>query len=157
MTLSSISFSAFGQAEFWIGVGVLAGIYGIFVLGLQLNVGYTGISNFGAAAFMAVGAYTMGILVVKTGLSFWLAFPLAVLAASLASPSIAATFVPYSDPADQGRQAWPGNLGLSFDVLSPISVTALGVFNASGNGIIIVASVAANRRSRPGHRIRAKA
>ena len=37
MTLSSISFSAFGQAEFWIGVGVLAGIYGIFVLGLQLN------------------------------------------------------------------------------------------------------------------------
>src|SRR5437588_9952188 len=45
MTLSAISFSAFGHAEFWIGVGVLAGIYGIFVLGLQLNVGFTGIIN----------------------------------------------------------------------------------------------------------------
>ena len=28
--------------NFWIGVGILAGIYGIFTLGLQLNVGFTG-------------------------------------------------------------------------------------------------------------------
>ena len=48
--------------NFWIGVGVLAGIYGIFTLGLQLNVGFTGIFNFGQAGFMAVGAYSMVIL-----------------------------------------------------------------------------------------------
>ena len=46
--------------DFWIGVGVLAGIYGIFTLGLQLNVGFTGLLNFGQAGFMAIGAYAMG-------------------------------------------------------------------------------------------------
>lgn len=66
---------------FWTGVGILAGIYTLFALGLQLNVGYTGILNFGQAGFMAVGAYAMAILVVKTGWSFWLAMPAAVLIA----------------------------------------------------------------------------
>src|ERR671925_1503274 len=44
-----------------------------------LPFGFTGIVNFGAAGFMAVGAYSMAILVLKVGLSFWLALPLAVL------------------------------------------------------------------------------
>ena len=47
---------------FWTGVGVLAGIYALFTLGLQLNVGFTGIINFGQAGFMAIGGYTMAIL-----------------------------------------------------------------------------------------------
>jgi len=42
----------------------------------------------------------------------------------------------YTDPANQGTQAWPGNLGLNFNVQSPITVTSLGVFNASGSGTI---------------------
>jgi branched-chain amino acid transport system permease protein len=77
MTLAAIDFSAFGQPEFWIGVGVLAGIYGIFTLGLQLNVGFTGIINFGQVGFMCVGAYAMAILVLKAHWSFWLALPAA--------------------------------------------------------------------------------
>jgi len=81
MTLSAISFSAFGHAEFWIGVGVLAGIYGIFVLGLQLNVGFTGIINFGQVGFMSIGAYAMAILVLKAHLSFWLSLPTATAVA----------------------------------------------------------------------------
>ena len=64
---------------FWIGVGILAGIYGIFTLGLQLNVGYTGILNFGQAGFMAIGAYSAVILVVSVGLPFLLALPLSML------------------------------------------------------------------------------
>jgi branched-chain amino acid transport system permease protein len=67
--------------SFWTGVGVLAGVYTIFTLGLQLNVGYTGIVNFGQAGFMAIGAYAMAILVVKSGWSFWLALPAGVLIA----------------------------------------------------------------------------
>jgi branched-chain amino acid transport system permease protein len=63
---------------FWTGVGVLAGIYTIFSLGLQLNVGFTGIVNFGQAGFMAIGAYAMAILTVKSGWSFWLAMPAAI-------------------------------------------------------------------------------
>ena len=46
-----------------------------------------------------------------------------------------ASIIAYIDPAIQGFQAWPGNLALTFDVLSPITVTALGVFNASGTGV----------------------
>ena len=75
----AVSLQAFTEPGFWIGVGVIAGIYTIVALGLQLNVGFTGIVNFGQGAFMAVGAYSMAILVVKAGMSFWLALPLAVL------------------------------------------------------------------------------
>jgi hypothetical protein len=42
----------------------------------------------------------------------------------------------YTDPAHQGNQAWGGNLALNFNVTSPIIVTELGVFNASGTGTI---------------------
>ena len=50
---------------FWTSVGIIAGTYAIFTLGLQLNVGYTGIVNFGQAGFMAIGAYAMGVLVTE--------------------------------------------------------------------------------------------
>src|SRR5438093_10258553 len=69
------------DTRFWVGVGILAGTYTIFALGLQLNVGFTGIVNFGQAGFMAIGAYTMAILVVKSGWSFWLAMPAAIVVA----------------------------------------------------------------------------
>ena len=74
-----ITLNFFTDTGFWSGVGVIAGVYALVALGLQLNVGFTGIVNFGAAGFMAVGAYSMAILVLKVGLSFWLALPLAVL------------------------------------------------------------------------------
>ena len=77
----AVSFEAFSDAGFWTGVGIIAGIYTMVALGLQLNVGYTGIVNFGQAAFMAVGGYTMAILVLDAHFSFWLAMPVAVLAA----------------------------------------------------------------------------
>jgi branched-chain amino acid transport system permease protein len=51
---------SFLDLDFWIGVGVIAGIYGLFALGLQLNVGFTGLINLGQAGFMAIGAYAMG-------------------------------------------------------------------------------------------------
>jgi branched-chain amino acid transport system permease protein len=76
----AVSFEAFTDVGFWFGVLVTAGIYTLVALGLQLNVGYTGIVNFGQAGFMAVGGYTMAILVLEAGFSFWLALPLAVLA-----------------------------------------------------------------------------
>jgi branched-chain amino acid transport system permease protein len=76
--------SALTSGGFWAFVGVVAGIYTIFALGLQLQFGFTGLLNFGHVAFMAIGAYTMAILIVKEGLSTWLAAPLGVLAACAA-------------------------------------------------------------------------
>ena len=84
MTTFAVTLEAFTDIDFWIGVGILAGTYTIFALGLQINVGFTGIVNFGQAGFMAIGAYTMGILVVKAGWSFWLALPAATVTAMAA-------------------------------------------------------------------------
>ena len=41
---------------------VIAGIYAIFSLGLNIHWGYTGIFNIGISAFFALGAYTAAIL-----------------------------------------------------------------------------------------------
>jgi branched-chain amino acid transport system permease protein len=79
----AVTLESLTDPDFWVSVGVLAGIYAIVALGLQLNTGFTGIVNFGMAAFMAIGAYTMAILVLKAGFSFWLSLPLAVGASML--------------------------------------------------------------------------
>ena len=76
---SRSAFDAFTDIGFWTSVGIIAGTYTIFTLGLQLNVGFTGIFNFGQAGFMAIGAYSMAILVTETGSRFWLSLPLAIL------------------------------------------------------------------------------
>ena len=72
-------FDALTSIGFWTTVGILAGVYTLVALGLQLNVGFTGIVNFGQAGFMAIGAYSMAILTVDTGISFYLALPLSIL------------------------------------------------------------------------------
>lgn len=71
------------SGDFWAFVGVVAGIYTILALGLQIQFGFTGLLNFGQVAFMAIGAYTMAILVVKEGWSTWLAAPLGIAAAAV--------------------------------------------------------------------------
>jgi ABC-type branched-subunit amino acid transport system permease subunit len=68
------------SVDFWIGVAVVAGIYGIAALGLQLNAGFTGLLNFGQAGFMAIGAYAMALLVVDFGWPLALAIPAAIIA-----------------------------------------------------------------------------
>jgi branched-chain amino acid transport system permease protein len=75
------SFSALLGVQFWINVGLLAAIFGIFTAGLQLNVGFTGLYNFAQAGFMAVGAYAMAVLTISAHWSFWLSLPVAALVA----------------------------------------------------------------------------
>jgi branched-chain amino acid transport system permease protein len=58
-------------------------IYAIATLGLNLITGYTGQFNLAHAGFMAVGAYTLGILTVDYQVPFWLAFALAGVATGL--------------------------------------------------------------------------
>lgn len=69
---------AFG---FWAFVLTFAGIYAIFVLGLQVQVGDTGLLNFGHVAFMAIGAYSMGLMLTN-GVPMALAIPGAILIAA---------------------------------------------------------------------------
>jgi branched-chain amino acid transport system permease protein len=57
-------------------------IYALFALSLNLLLGVTGLVSFGHVAYFGVGAYVCGILMRTYGVSFWLAFPAAGLAAA---------------------------------------------------------------------------
>ena len=46
-----------------------------------MNVGFTGIQNFGQVGFMAIGAYTMAILTAEEDWNFWLSLPVAIAVA----------------------------------------------------------------------------
>jgi ABC-type branched-subunit amino acid transport system permease subunit len=76
--------SVIASGEFWAFVGIVAGIYSLLGLGIQLEFGLAGLLNFGHVAFMAIGAYTMAILVVKADWNMWLAVPLAIIVAAAA-------------------------------------------------------------------------
>ena len=53
-------------------------VYVIAALGLNLTVGYAGLKSLCHAGFMGVGAYTVAIMM-KAGISFWLASPVAIV------------------------------------------------------------------------------
>lgn len=58
-------------------------IFAIAALSLDLLVGYLGLVSFGHAAFMAVGAYCVGMLAGEGWTSVWLVWPLAMLAGAV--------------------------------------------------------------------------
>ena len=51
-----------GIVDYSIGFAIVAGIYAIFALGLNVHWGYTGLFNIGIAGFFALGAYTAALL-----------------------------------------------------------------------------------------------
>lgn len=58
--------------EYLLHILVLAGIYIILTLSLNLIVGYTGLPALGHAAFFCIGAYTSSLLALNVGLTPWL-------------------------------------------------------------------------------------
>ena len=68
---------------YWIFIGTLVWINVIMTLGLNYQVGSTDMVNLGYAAFYAVGAYTSALLVIRFGISFWLALVTAGIFAAI--------------------------------------------------------------------------
>src|SRR5262247_1040517 len=58
--------------EFWITQLNLIGLYAIVALGLVLLTGVGGLTSFGQAAFVGVGAYSTAVLTTQLALSPWL-------------------------------------------------------------------------------------
>lgn len=58
--------------EYLLHILVIAGIYIILTLSLNLIVGYTGLPALGHAAFFAVGAYISALLALNLGISPWI-------------------------------------------------------------------------------------
>ncbi|MGH8791111.1 MAG: branched-chain amino acid ABC transporter permease [Stackebrandtia sp.] len=52
-----------------LGPGVI--VFALAAIGLNVQFGYTGLLNFGQAAFAAIGAYGLAIVVASIGLPFW--------------------------------------------------------------------------------------
>jgi branched-chain amino acid transport system permease protein len=69
--------------DYWRSVAVLAGIYIILGLSLNIIVGYAGLFQLGHAAFYGIGAYTAAILNIHFGIPILLLLPLSALAAGL--------------------------------------------------------------------------
>jgi len=72
----ALAFPFLAGNDYHLTVMSTAYIYAIATIGLNLITGYTGQYNLAHSGFMAIGAYTVGILTVDHGMSFWLAFAL---------------------------------------------------------------------------------
>ena len=66
-------------SRYGVYLAALTLIYAIAAHGLNLTIGYAGQISLGHAAFFGIGAYVGGLLMVKLGMSFWLAVPIAAL------------------------------------------------------------------------------
>jgi len=58
--------------EFWITQANYIGLYSLVVIGLVLLTGVAGLTSFGQAAFVGLGAYTAAFLTLRYGVSPWL-------------------------------------------------------------------------------------
>jgi branched-chain amino acid transport system permease protein len=74
--------------EFWITLANYIGLYSITALGLVLLTGIAGLTSFGQAAFVGLGAYATAYLSTQFGISPWLG-----LLAGLAVTAAAAFFI----------------------------------------------------------------
>ncbi|HZY15932.1 MAG TPA: metal-dependent hydrolase, partial [Ramlibacter sp.] len=83
--LVMLVFPALPVPDFWITQSNYIGLYALVVLGLVLLTGVAGLISFGQAAFVGIGAYTAGYMVVSLASS-----PLLALAVGVAIAVVAA-------------------------------------------------------------------
>ncbi len=69
-------------------ITIMAGIFTILALSLNLLLGYTGQLSLGHAAFFGIGAYTSALLALRLEWPFWLGLPSAAVLAGLAGWAI---------------------------------------------------------------------
>ena len=65
--------------SFYITMGSYIGLFSLVALGLVLLTGVTGLTSFGQAAFMGLGAYTSAVLTTMFSMSPWLALLVALV------------------------------------------------------------------------------
>jgi len=88
--LIALGLPALPVPDFWITQGIYIGLYALVALGLVLLTGVAGLTSFGQAAFVGVGAYTAAALVVKLSASPWLALAVGIALAIAAALALGA-------------------------------------------------------------------
>jgi branched-chain amino acid transport system permease protein len=161
--------------EFWITLANYIGLYSIVALGLVLLTGVAGLTSFGQAAFVGLGAYSTAWLTITFGLSPWLGLLAGLLLTLAAAFFIGAITMRLSGHyLPLGTIAWGlslfflfGNLEFlgKYDGLNGIPpISVFGLTLASGREVyfliwlmVLLAVVAVQNllNSRPGRAIRA--
>jgi branched-chain amino acid transport system permease protein len=72
------------SSAYHLHVAIMAGIFGVLALSLNLLLGFTGQLSLGHAAFFGIGAYTSALLTLKAEWSFWPALVAAIALAGAA-------------------------------------------------------------------------
>ena len=96
------------MTAYLVAVGIVALIYMLLTIGLNLQYGYTGLINFGVVAFFAIGAYTSALLalhgwwlvpafVVATVLAAIVAYPIGLLSLRLSDEYLAVVTLGFSE------------------------------------------------------------
>ncbi|ESR23727.1 branched-chain amino acid ABC transporter ATP-binding protein/permease [Lutibaculum baratangense] len=107
----------------------LMGLTAIVGIGLNVLVGMTGQISLGHVGFYAIGAYTVAILTVGHGWSFWIALPLAGLLAGIAGAVL-------SVPALRVRGPYLAMITIAFGFIVEQSAAELGWLTGGWNGIM---------------------
>jgi branched-chain amino acid transport system permease protein len=63
-------------------------IFGLYAVGFNLLLGYTGLLSFGHAAFLGAGSYGTGIVMVHYGFAWWAAIPTGIALSMLIGAAV---------------------------------------------------------------------
>jgi len=118
----------FVTAKYPLHLLIMVGIWSIAASSLNLILGYTGQASLGHAAFFGIGAYASALLMIKVGLSFWLALPAASLIAALFGFLIGL-------PALRTRGSYFAIATLGFNIIVTIIIEHWDEFTQGGAGI----------------------
>ncbi|KVL86717.1 branched-chain amino acid ABC transporter ATP-binding protein/permease [Burkholderia stagnalis] len=161
--------------EYWITLLNYIGLYAIVAIGLVLLTGVGGMTSFGQAAFVGVGAYATAYLTTRYGVSPWLALIVGVVLTALVALVLGVVTMRLSGHfLPLGTIAWGlalfylfGNLELlgKYDGISGIPALSLfGIALDSGRSLyfliwaVVLAAIVSVQNllnSRPGRAIRA--
>lgn len=161
--------------EYWITLLNYIGLYAIVAIGLVLLTGVGGMTSFGQAAFVGIGAYATAFLTTRYGVSPWLALIVGVVLTALVALVLGAVTMRLSGHfLPLGTIAWGlalfylfGNLELlgKYDGINGIpALNLFGITLESGRSLyfliwaVVLAAIVSVQNllnSRPGRAIRA--
>ncbi|WP_053076281.1 MULTISPECIES: branched-chain amino acid ABC transporter ATP-binding protein/permease [Burkholderia] len=161
--------------EYWITLLNYIGLYAIVAIGLVLLTGVGGMTSFGQAAFVGIGAYATAFLTTRYGVSPWLALIVGVVLTALVAFVLGAVTMRLSGHfLPLGTIAWGlalfylfGNLELlgKYDGINGIpALNLFGIELGSGRSLyfliwaVVLAAIVSVQNllnSRPGRAIRA--
>ncbi|GAE33386.1 branched-chain amino acid ABC transporter permease [Halalkalibacter akibai] len=88
LLLAVLVFPLIVPNQYYMQILILVFIWSIAVYGLNTITGLTGQLSLAHAGFFAIGAYSLGLLTVKGGVPFWIAFILAIVFTAIISLGI---------------------------------------------------------------------